>query len=182
MRREISGLGPTLVSVAVRQRELRVQVRAEEKPVENAQVVVAGATHRTDPSGTTTVTAMPGTIELMVVKSGFAPATASVQVAAGGVQEVIVELQPSRPSKKRSLSSPRRVRTNASNISRCAGSTHFQAVRTCRRSARRLARRRVLATAMSHRRSCVASARDSCIVAGGSSRGSSTWRDARSIP
>ena len=72
---------------------IRVQVRAAGKPVENAEVVVAGTTYRTDGSGTTTVTAVPGTVELTVVKTDFAPATASVQVAAGGVQEVFVELQ-----------------------------------------------------------------------------------------
>ena len=57
-------------------------------------MVVAGATYRTDASGTTTVATAPGTVEVTVVKAGFAPATASVQVAAGAVQEVVVELQP----------------------------------------------------------------------------------------
>ena len=36
----------------------------------------------------------PGTVEITVVKPGFAPATASVQVAAGATQDVVVELQP----------------------------------------------------------------------------------------
>ena len=35
---------------------IHVQVLAAEKPVENAEVIVVGATHRTDASGTTTVT------------------------------------------------------------------------------------------------------------------------------
>jgi outer membrane receptor for ferrienterochelin and colicins len=73
---------------------IRVQVRAAGKPVENAEVVVAGTTYRTDTTGTSTVTAATGTVELTVVKTGFAPATASVLVMAGGVQEVFVELQP----------------------------------------------------------------------------------------
>lgn len=73
---------------------IRVQVRASEKPVEDAEVVVAGTTHRTDASGTTTVTTAPGRVEVTVVKAGLAPATASLQVAAGAVQEVVVELQP----------------------------------------------------------------------------------------
>jgi iron complex outermembrane receptor protein len=72
---------------------IRVQVRAAEKPVENAEVIVAGTTYRTRATGTTTITAVPGTVELTVLKTGFAPATASVQVAAGGVREVFVELQ-----------------------------------------------------------------------------------------
>jgi TonB-dependent Receptor Plug Domain len=73
---------------------IRVQVRASEKPVEDAEVVVAGTTYRTDAAGLTTVTTAPGAVEVTVLKAGFAPATASVQVAAGAVQEVVVELQP----------------------------------------------------------------------------------------
>lgn len=73
---------------------IRVQVRASDEPVEDAEVVVAGTTLRTDASGTATVTTAPGTVEVTVVKVGFVPATASVQVAVGAVQEVVVELQP----------------------------------------------------------------------------------------
>ena len=74
---------------------IRVEVRASEKPVEGAEVVVAGATHRTDNSGLVTVTAVAaGSVEVNVVKSGFAPATASVQVAAGAIQHIVVDLQP----------------------------------------------------------------------------------------
>ena len=72
---------------------VRVQVRASEKPVEDAEVVVAGTTHRTDAAGTTTIITVPGTVEITVLKSGFAPTTASVQVAAGATQDVVVELQ-----------------------------------------------------------------------------------------
>jgi iron complex outermembrane receptor protein len=73
---------------------IRVLVRAAEKPVENAEVVVAGATYRTDASGMTTVTTMPGMVEVTIAKAAFAPVTTSVRVAAGGVQEIVVELQP----------------------------------------------------------------------------------------
>jgi outer membrane receptor for ferrienterochelin and colicins len=73
---------------------VRVQVRAAQKPVEDAEVVVAGASHRTDASGTTTVSTAAGTIEITVLKSGFAPVTASVKVAAGATQEVVVDLEP----------------------------------------------------------------------------------------
>ena len=72
---------------------LRVQVRASERPVEDAEVVVAGTTHRTDAAGTTTITTKPGTVEISVVKPGFTLATASVRVAAGATQDVVVELQ-----------------------------------------------------------------------------------------
>ena len=73
---------------------VRVQVRASEKPVEEAEVVVAGTTHRTDAAGTATIITGPGTVEITVVKPGFATATASVQVAAGATQEVVVDLAP----------------------------------------------------------------------------------------
>jgi outer membrane receptor for ferrienterochelin and colicins len=72
---------------------IRVQVRASEKPVEGAEVIVAGTVHRTDASGTTTVSTIPGMVEVIVLKEGFATATASVQVAAGAVQALLVELQ-----------------------------------------------------------------------------------------
>ena len=61
---------------------IRVQVRASDKPVEDAEVVVAGKTLRTDAAGTTTITAVPGTVDITVLKPGFVPTTASVQVAA----------------------------------------------------------------------------------------------------
>jgi outer membrane receptor for ferrienterochelin and colicins len=72
---------------------VRVQVRASEKPVEDAEVVVAGTTHRTDAGGSTTIITVPGTVEITVLKSGFAPTTASVQVAGGATRDVVVELQ-----------------------------------------------------------------------------------------
>jgi outer membrane receptor for ferrienterochelin and colicins len=90
---------------------IRVQVRAAEHPVENAEVVVTGATHRTDASGTTTITAVPGIVELTVVKAGFAAATVSVQVAAGGLQEVVVELQP-QPTVEESVTVVASTRTD----------------------------------------------------------------------
>src|SRR5688572_21448552 len=72
---------------------IRVQVRASEKPVEDAEVVVASATHRTDAAGTATIITVPGTVNITVLKSGFALTTAAVQVAAGATQDVVVELQ-----------------------------------------------------------------------------------------
>ena len=72
---------------------VRIQVRASEKPVADAEVVVAGTAHRTGADGTTTVVSVPGTVDITVLKGGFAPTTASVQVAAGATQDVVVELQ-----------------------------------------------------------------------------------------
>jgi len=73
---------------------VRVHVRADDKPVEGAEVVVAGATHPTDSTGTTTIVTVPGSVDITVLKPGFAPTTASVQVAAGTTPEVVFELQP----------------------------------------------------------------------------------------
>ena len=73
---------------------IRVLVRAADKPVVAAEVRVAGATHQTDASGSVTATVTPGAVGLVVVKAGYAAATASVQVAAGSVQDVVVDLQP----------------------------------------------------------------------------------------
>jgi iron complex outermembrane receptor protein len=72
---------------------LRIEVRAGNVPVENAEVVVRGVTHRTDSMGRVTIASAPGAIDVTVVKEGFAPAIAAVQLAAGGQQDVIIDLQ-----------------------------------------------------------------------------------------
>jgi outer membrane receptor for ferrienterochelin and colicins len=72
---------------------LRVVIRAENKPVADAEVVVRGVTYRTDAVGRVVITTAPGTIEIVVVKQGLTPVTASVQLASGIVQDVAVELQ-----------------------------------------------------------------------------------------
>ena len=87
---------------------VRVQVRAADKPIEDAEVVVAGTTHRTDSTGTTTIVTVPSSIEITVLKPGFAPATSSVQVAAGATQDVVVDLQP-QPSLEEKRSPLRRI-------------------------------------------------------------------------
>lgn len=72
---------------------LRVDVSAAGKPVEAAEVVVAGLTHRTDAVGRVVITAAAGSVDLTVVKDGFVPRTATVQLATGATQDVVVELQ-----------------------------------------------------------------------------------------
>jgi hypothetical protein len=98
---------------------VRIQVRASEKPVEDAEVVIAGTTHRTGADGTTTVVTVPGTVDITVLKSGFAPATASVQVAAGATQDVLVELQAQPTVEETSRSWRLLAPTRGSRISRC---------------------------------------------------------------
>ncbi len=90
---------------------VRVQVRAAQKPIEDAEVVVAGASHRTDASGTTTVVTAAGNVDITVVKPGFAPVTTSVQLGAGATQEVIVELQ-QQPSLEESVTVVASTRTD----------------------------------------------------------------------
>jgi outer membrane receptor for ferrienterochelin and colicins len=72
---------------------IRVHVHAAQKPIEDAEVVVAGTSHRTDAAGTTTVVTAAGNVDITVVRPGFVPVTTSVRVGAGATQDVIVELQ-----------------------------------------------------------------------------------------
>jgi iron complex outermembrane receptor protein len=87
------GFPPVSIAAQNQAATLRVLVRASEKPVEGAEVVVAGSTYRTDEAGTTTIITVPGTVEITVLKPGLAPATAAVEVAAGATQDVVVDLQ-----------------------------------------------------------------------------------------
>jgi iron complex outermembrane receptor protein len=73
---------------------IRVQVRAAEKPVQDAEVLVAGQTHRTDSSGTVTIPVVAGRVDLRVMASGFVPATTTVQLLPGSEQEITVDLHP----------------------------------------------------------------------------------------
>jgi outer membrane receptor for ferrienterochelin and colicins len=73
---------------------IRVQVRAEDKPVEKAEVLVAGAVQQTDVSGTVQIRVPAGEAELTVVKSGYVTTTVTVTVTAGAQQDVTVDLQP----------------------------------------------------------------------------------------
>ena len=90
---------------------VRVHVRAAQKPIEDAEVVVAGTSHRTDAAGITIVVTGAGNVDITVVKLGFVPVTASVQVGAGVTQEVIVELQP-QPNLEESVTVVASTRTD----------------------------------------------------------------------
>jgi outer membrane receptor for ferrienterochelin and colicins len=71
---------------------IRVEVRAEARPVADAEVVVNGASHKTDARGIAVVTVPAGTVEIVVVKAGFGPASASVEVQPGQQQPVSFDL------------------------------------------------------------------------------------------
>ena len=90
---------------------VRVHVLAAQKPIEDAEVVISGTSHRTDASGTTTVVIGAGKVDITVVKTGFVPVTTSVQVGARATQEVIVELQP-QPNLEESVTVVASTRTD----------------------------------------------------------------------
>jgi outer membrane receptor for ferrienterochelin and colicins len=71
---------------------VRVEVRSENGPVAGADVFVNGAVQKTNARGVVTATVAPGTVEVVVVKEGFAPASASVDVRANQQQPVAIEL------------------------------------------------------------------------------------------
>jgi iron complex outermembrane receptor protein len=71
---------------------LQIEVRSEAGPVPDADVVVNGKTYETNAQGVAVVTVASGHVELVVVKSGFAPTSASVDVQAGQQQPVLVQL------------------------------------------------------------------------------------------
>jgi len=82
------------VGVVFAQESVRVtiEVRSEEGPARDAEVVVNGVTQRTDAKGITVFTLPPGHVEIVVVKNGFAPASASVDLVARQDQPVTLEL------------------------------------------------------------------------------------------
>jgi outer membrane receptor for ferrienterochelin and colicins len=71
---------------------VRIEVRSDTGPVGGAEVVVNGTTHQTDARGVLIVTVAPGSVDIVVVKEGFAPASASVEVQPNQQQPVIIEL------------------------------------------------------------------------------------------
>jgi iron complex outermembrane receptor protein len=71
---------------------VRVEVRSEDGPVRDAEVVINGATQKTDAQGVTLFTVPAGSIEIVVVKEGFTPASASVDVQPNQQQPVTIEL------------------------------------------------------------------------------------------
>ncbi len=71
---------------------IRVEVRANDKPVAGAAVVIAGANHVTDERGIARAMVPPGKLDITIVKDGFVPATASEEAVAGEERAVTVDL------------------------------------------------------------------------------------------
>jgi outer membrane receptor for ferrienterochelin and colicins len=90
---------------------IRVQVRAEDKPLEKAAVLVSGVARQTDASGMVVIQVPAGEAQLTVVKSGYLATTVRVTVAAGGQQDVTVDLQP-EPTHEETVTVVATTRTN----------------------------------------------------------------------
>jgi len=72
---------------------LRVEVRHQDAPVTDAEVIVNGMSFRTDANGVLSTPVVAGTVEITVLKGTFVPATTSVTVLPGQTQTVVVDLQ-----------------------------------------------------------------------------------------
>jgi iron complex outermembrane receptor protein len=90
---------------------ISVQVRAEDKPIEKAEVMVAGMTHQTGESGTAQIQVPAGEVEVTVLKSGYVTITVKVLVSAGAQQDVTVDLQP-EPTLEETVTVVATTRTN----------------------------------------------------------------------
>jgi outer membrane receptor for ferrienterochelin and colicins len=95
MRRLLVGMLLLLnmgIGVAQESARLRIEVRSDDGPVHDADVAINGRIQKTDGDGTTLFTLPPGHVEIVVAKSGFAPASASVNLVANQQQTIVVEL------------------------------------------------------------------------------------------
>jgi iron complex outermembrane receptor protein len=71
---------------------VRLEVRSDERPVRDATVTINGRVYETNSRGIVEVTLPPGHVEIVVVKEGFAPASATVDVTANQEQPVLITL------------------------------------------------------------------------------------------
>jgi iron complex outermembrane receptor protein len=69
-----------------------ILVRSGSDPIAGAGVLVNGTEYLTDPKGVVVAVVGAGVVRISVTKEGFHPVTASVSVAAGQMQSVVVEL------------------------------------------------------------------------------------------
>lgn len=71
---------------------LHIDVRSDAGPVRDADVVVNGTTYKTNNQGALVVSISPGHTEVVVVKAGFAPASATVELQPNQRQSVVIDL------------------------------------------------------------------------------------------
>ena len=95
MRRLLVALLVLLNAVCAAAQEpvrLRIDVQSTDGPVRDADVIVNGTTQKTDAQGTTVFQVPPGHTDIVAIKSGFAAASASVDLAPGQEQPVTILL------------------------------------------------------------------------------------------
>jgi iron complex outermembrane receptor protein len=80
------------IGTAQESARLRIEVRSDDGPVRDADVVINGFTRKTGADGVVVFMLPPGRVEMVVVQSGFAPASVSVDLAANQQQTIVVEL------------------------------------------------------------------------------------------
>ena len=71
---------------------LRIEIRSDGDPIASADVFVNGTAYKSDGGGRVSVVVPAGHVDIVVVKEGFAPASASVDVRPGQQQPVIIAL------------------------------------------------------------------------------------------
>lgn len=71
---------------------VRIEVRATDAPPAVAQVFVDGAAHTTDSRGALSIAVPAGIVNIVAVRDGFAPASASLEVTADLQQPVVITL------------------------------------------------------------------------------------------
>jgi outer membrane receptor for ferrienterochelin and colicins len=94
MRLLLAGLLVLNVGIAAAQESarLRIEVRSADDPIRDADVVINGVVQKTDPDGAALFTLPPGRAEIVVAKTGFAPASASVDLVTNQQQTIVIEL------------------------------------------------------------------------------------------
>src|SRR5262245_52705012 len=94
MRELVIGILLLMTARIVAQEPARLQVaaRSEDGPVRDAEVVVNGVTQKADATGMAVFTLAAGRLDIVVMKSGFAPASASVDLSGNQPQTVVIEL------------------------------------------------------------------------------------------
>src|SRR5437867_4912039 len=78
---------------------VRIEVRTGGAPVAQASVSVNGVAHVADAKGIVSLTLPAGTVEIVAVKEGLAPASVSFVLRAGETRTEPIELEPQAPLK-----------------------------------------------------------------------------------
>ena len=71
---------------------IRVEARSDGLPAANVDVVVRGATYKTDAQGVVVLTVPAGATEITIAKEGFHPQTVTLHMEANQSQQVVVDL------------------------------------------------------------------------------------------